>query len=116
MTPLMLALYDDYATAERVRTELVAAGFATDRVELTSRAEAGQADAEPGARTAERHANYFHTLLDQGAEPGVADAFTRSVTEGASAIAVHPRFDYEIESARRILAAAAPRRLEELLH
>lgn len=49
-----------------MRTELVTdAGIPTDRVELTSRTETGQADSEPGDAFVARVANYFHTLLDQ---------------------------------------------------
>ena len=44
MTPVIVALFDDYGIADRVRTELVADGFPTDRVELTSLMEPGQAD------------------------------------------------------------------------
>jgi hypothetical protein len=34
MTPVIVALYDDHGTADRVRTQLVADGFPTDRVAL----------------------------------------------------------------------------------
>jgi hypothetical protein len=68
MTPVIVALYDDYGIATRVRTQLVADGFVTDRVEVTSRLEAGQTDAEPGDAFGERVANYFHTIFDQNQE------------------------------------------------
>jgi len=117
MTPVIVALFDDYATADRVRTELVGDGFPTDRVELTSRAEAGQADAEPGDAFLARLANYFHTLLEQSEERHAdADELARRVRDGNSAITVHPRTDYEIDSARTILHRNKPVAVEEILH
>jgi len=115
MTPVIVALFDDYGIADRVRTELVADGFPTDRVELTSLIETGQADSEPGDAFEARVANYFHTLLDQDqAHNGEADAFARRVRNGNSAITVHPRTDYEIESARAILHRHKPVAVEEI--
>ncbi|MDB6044193.1 MAG: hypothetical protein JWM63_2744 [Gammaproteobacteria bacterium] len=115
MTPVIVALYDDYGIATRVRTQLVADGFATDRVEVTSRLEAGQADAEPGDAFGERVANYFHTIFDQNQEQAQAEDFAARVLKGASAVTVHPRADYEIASARKILQQNKPAKLEELL-
>ena len=43
MSALIAALYKDHATAARIRTSLVSQGFATDRVQLTSREEPGPA-------------------------------------------------------------------------
>ena len=40
MSALVVALYDNHAAAERVRTRLVQEGFPTDRVELTSSGQA----------------------------------------------------------------------------
>jgi hypothetical protein len=116
MTPVIVALFDDYGVADRVRAELVADGFPTDRVELTSLVESGQADAEPGDAFHARVANYFHTLLDQGdASHADADEIAQQVRRGNSAIAVHPRFDYEIDSARQILHRNHPVAVEEIL-
>ncbi len=103
MTPVIVALYDDFAVAERVRTQLVAGGFPTDRVELTSRAESGQADAEPGDSYWHKVSNYFHAIFDQTGDATSADQFADRVRNGSSAITVHPRTDYEIDSARTIL-------------
>lgn len=115
MTPVIVALFDDYGIADRVRTELVAEGFPTDRVELTSLVEAGQADSEPGDAFVARVSNYFHTLLDQDeAHNGEADAFAQRVRNGNSAITVHPRTDYEIDSARAILHRNKPVAVEEI--
>jgi hypothetical protein len=118
MTPVIVALFDDYVIASRVRTELVADGMPTDRVELTSLAETGQADSEPGDAFVARVSNYFHTLLDQGEERsnGGAEAFAQRVRNGNSAITVHPRTDYEIDSVRAILRRHKPIAVEEILH
>lgn len=117
MTPVIVALFDDYGIADRVRTELVADGFPTDRVELTSLIETGQADAEPGDAFVARISNYFHTLLEQSEEHGGdAEALAQSVRRGNSAITVHPRTDYEIDSARSILHRSHPVAVEEILH
>jgi hypothetical protein len=115
MTPVFVALYDDYGVADRVRTQLVADGFATDRVEVTSSLETGQADAEPGDRFATRVANYFHTIFDQSDEQAQAEDFAARVVKGSSAVTVHPRADYEISSARKILNQNGPVKVEELL-
>ncbi len=115
MTPVIVALYEDYGVATRVRTQLVADGFATDRVEVTSRLESGQADAEPGDVFRDRVANYFHTLFDQNDEQAQAEDFAARVAKGGSAVTVHPLADYEIASARKILNQNGPVKLEELL-
>lgn len=117
MTPVIVALFDDYGIADRVRTELVAEGFPTDRVELTSLIETGQADAEPGDAFVARVSNYFHTLLDQSeGYSGDAEVLAQRVRSGNSAITVHPRTDYEIDSVRSILHRNHPVAVEEILH
>jgi hypothetical protein len=103
MTPVIVAIYDDFGVAERVRTELVADGFPTDRVELTSKVESGQADAEPGETYWHKVSNYFHAIFDQTGNYASADQFADRVRNGGSAITVHPRTDYEMDSARAIL-------------
>ena len=102
MTPVIVALYEDFAVAQHVRTELVKDGFPTDRVELTSREESGQADAEPGESYWHKVSNYFHAIFDQTGDSASAQQFADRVRHGSSAITVHPRSDDEIESARNI--------------
>jgi hypothetical protein len=113
MTPVIVAIYEDFGVAERVRTELVADGFPTDRVELTSKAEAGQADAEPGDTHWEKVSNYFHAIFDQTGNYASADQFADRVRNGGSAITVHPRTDYEMDSARTILRNNNPQDFRE---
>jgi hypothetical protein len=47
MSAVLLAVFSDYETAERVRTTLVRDGFPTDRVELTAHGDLGRAALEP---------------------------------------------------------------------
>jgi hypothetical protein len=115
MTPVFVAIYDDYGVADRVRKQLVNDGFATARVEVTSRLETGQADAEPGDDFTARVSNYFHTIFDQNEKDAQAQEFAARVCEGGSGVTVHPRADYEIDSARKILRQNSPVRIEEVL-
>jgi hypothetical protein len=115
MTPVIVALYDDFAVAQRVRTELVKDGFPTDRVELTSKAESGQADAEPGDTYWLKVSNYFHAIFDQTGDDAYADQFADRVRNGSSAITVHPRSDDEMDSARTILRNNHPADVREEL-
>ncbi len=56
-------------------------------------------------------------MLDQdGGSRGNANTLAARVRDGNSAVAVHPRTDYEIESARDILRRHAPLAVEEILH
>jgi hypothetical protein len=113
MTPVIVALYADYGVADRVRTALVAKGFPTDRVEVTSRAEAGQADAEPGESYWKKISNYFHAIFDQTGNYASADLFADQVRKGGSVVTVHPRTDYEIDDARAILKNNSPSEFRE---
>jgi len=115
MIPIIVALFDDFGVAQRTRTQLVGEGLPTDRVELTSRLETGQADTQPGPTFRSRLDQYFHVLFDQTGDQACASAFAQRVDSGGSAITVHPRTDYEIESARRILQQNRPARVEERL-
>jgi hypothetical protein len=108
MTPVIVALFDDFGVADRVRTQLVANGFPTDRVELTSRIESGQADAEPGDTYGEKVSNYFHAIFDQTGNYASADEFAERVRNGSAAITVHPRTDDEMHNARTILKTHHP--------
>jgi hypothetical protein len=113
MTPVIVASFEDFFVAQRVRTELVADGFPTDRVELTSRREAGQADAEPGQTYRHRISNYFHAIFDQTGNYSSADQFADRVRNGESVVTVHPRTDYELDSARTIVQKNAPQVFRE---
>jgi hypothetical protein len=109
MQDLIVALYDDHSSAERVRTGLVKDGFATDRIELTSPREHRQAAMSPGDAFETNMRDYFRTLTVDGAGEQKLGEFVRAVLEGASALTVHPRGEEEIERAERILQSQHPR-------
>lgn len=108
MPNVLVALYDDYQVADRVRTELVLDGFPTDRVELTSDREAAQADTVPAGSRHERNRTYFRSLFEDGDEQDYADFFAEGVRRGGHTITVHPRGDYEIDRAREIMQRHEP--------
>ena len=62
MSAVLLALFNDYAVADRVRTVLVQDGFPTDRVELTACCDPGRAGMEPAKSPHEQFVQYFGSL------------------------------------------------------
>jgi hypothetical protein len=113
MSAVLAAVFTDHATAEAVRTRLVSDGFPTDRVELTSQSEPGQAGTAPGDRLDDKFANYFQTLFDRAEDRRYAASLTDSVLHGHAAVIVHPRGDIETTRAVEILEAAAPMELHD---
>jgi hypothetical protein len=112
MAAVIVALYEDYATAERVRTQLVKDGFPTDRVELTSSHEPGQAGAMPGDALSQKLEEYFRTLFEEDQNGGYAHYFAERVLQGSNAITVHPRGEAEFERGTQILERYDPVELE----
>lgn len=112
MPEVIVALYDSHAAADDVRTELVADGFPTDRVELTSRGDEGRAGAVPGEAFDERATRYFDTLFDADDARGYAAFFIEGLQRGGAAIAVHPRGAEEIGRASEILQRHRPIEIE----
>jgi hypothetical protein len=113
MSAVLAAVFTDHATAEAVRTRLVSDGFPTDRVELTSQTEPGQAGTAPGDRIDDKFANYFQTLFDEAEDRRYAASLTNSVLHGHAAVIVHPRGDIETTRAVEILEAASPMELHD---
>ncbi len=112
MSAILLAVFTDYADAERARTRLVSDGFPTDRVELTARAEKGRAAEEPGASDQARFFQYFRTLLSDDAERDLAQELATQVGAGTSStVAVHPRGEIETRRAVQLLERAGAREL-----
>lgn len=112
MAAVLVALYDSYPTAERVRTELFHDGFPTDRVELTSLPEPGTAGmiaAEPATR---RFRKYFETLFDEERHRGCAEYLAGRVAGGAAVVTVHPRGEREIARATELLDRHDPLEIE----
>jgi hypothetical protein len=109
MQDLIVALYDDHATAVKVRTELVKDGFPTDRVELTSTHEHRQVEKGPAEAFENNVRDYFRTLSTEDAPAGQLEQFVQAVIAGASAITLHPRGEEEIQRGEKILGAHGPR-------
>jgi hypothetical protein len=103
MSAVILAVFDEYAAADRVRTRLVADGFPTDRVELTSSVEPGRAGVQPAGSSRAKFVQYFRTLLSQEDERPFVEGLAERVEGGAATITVHPRGAIETERAAEIL-------------
>jgi hypothetical protein len=113
MSAVLAAVFTDHASAEAVRTRLVSDGFPTDRVELTSKKEPGQAGTAPGDRLGDKLTNYFQTLFDATEDRRYVASLSESVLHGHAAVVVHPRGDVETERAMKILEQASPMDLHE---
>jgi hypothetical protein len=104
VSAVLLALFDRYSDAERVRTALVKEGFPTDRVDLSSSREPGRAAVEPAESARGKFAQYYGTLLQQQFEGEFVQELADSVAAGRLAtVAVHPRGDAETERATQLL-------------
>jgi hypothetical protein len=109
MSALVVALYDNHAAAEQVRTQLVREGFPTDRVELTSSVEPGQAAVVgPSNDTREQLEHYFSSLFDREDERAHVDRFVDGIQQGHAALTVHPRGEVETNRALEIIEQAQP--------
>jgi len=109
MSAVVTAVFGDHQTAERVRTQLVKEGFPTDRVELTSREELGQAKVVPAPGIAEKLSHYFSQLFpDEGEQQGAVQSLQRAVLDGRAVIAVQPRGEIETGRAVEILSQGGP--------
>jgi hypothetical protein len=116
MSAVLVAVFSDHSTAERLRTLLVKDGFPTDRVELTSSQELGQAKLVPRDTVGEKLAEYFRTLFQHAGIHGderAVQLFSRAVVDGKAALAVHPRGDIETDRALAILNQGGPLELRE---
>ena len=103
MSAVILAVFNEYSAADRVRTRLVSDGFPTDRVELTASSEPGRAGLQPAGSMREKFAQYFRTLLSEEDERPFVEGLAERVAGGAATITVHPRGTIEIERAAEIL-------------
>ena len=105
MSAVLLAVFNEYGMAERVRVRLVSDGFPTDRVELTASCEPGRAALGPASSARARFVQYFRTLLSDASERELAERLAEQVDSGAAAaVAVHPRGEIETARATEILA------------
>jgi hypothetical protein len=103
MSAVLLAVFNEYAVAERVRTKLVFDGFPTDRVELTASCEPGRAGLHPATSARAKFLQYFRTLLSEDDEWPYVELLAARVEDGAVTIAVHPRGAIETARAAEIL-------------
>jgi hypothetical protein len=103
MSAVILAVFNEYSAADRVRTRLVSDGFPTDRVELTASREPGRAGLQPAGSMREKFAQYFRTLLSEEDERPFVEGLAERVAGGAATITVHPRGTIETERAAEIL-------------
>jgi len=113
MSAVLLGVYADHETAERVRTDLVMDGFPTDRVELTDCIELGRAGLEPALSLHEKFVQYFRTLFCFEQDRHYADLLAERVESGAATITVHPRGAVETLRATEILRSDGLRELAE---
>jgi hypothetical protein len=103
MSAVLLAVFNEYGAAERVRTRLVRDGFPTDRVELTASIEPGRAGLHPAGSSRAKFVQYFRTLLSKEDEQPFVELLAERVEGGAATIAVHPRGAIETARAAEIL-------------
>jgi hypothetical protein len=104
MSAVILAVFNRFGDAERVRTRLVTDGFPTDRVELTSSDEKGRAGLQPAPSPRQQFEQYFGTLFDEARERAFVEGLADRVELGAIVtVAVHPRGELETARAVQIL-------------
>jgi hypothetical protein len=111
MSAVLIAMYDGHGTADAVRTELVRDGFPTDRVELTSADELGQAQMVPRAGTAAKLTEYFRTVFRSGsrdADEHWVRIYQQAVLGGKAVISVQPRGEVETKRASELLNRGGP--------
>ncbi len=108
MSAVILAVYPDYETAERVRISLVRDGFPTDRVDLTANCDLGRAALEPSRSPHDKCVQYFSTLLPRENERQHPENLAQCIDKGAATVAVHPRGELETARAIEILKQASP--------
>jgi hypothetical protein len=108
MSAVLLAVFNDYETADRVRVMLVRDGFPTDRVHLTASCELGCAGFEPADSAHGKCVQYFQTLLKHEDERHFPEILARRVDNGAATITVLPRGTVETERATELLRQSHP--------
>ena len=108
MSAVLAAVFNDHKVAEKVRTRLVNDGFPTDRVELTSREEPGQAKVVPAASATDKSTRYFRQLFPDPSEQASVQLLLRAVLDGQGVIVVHPRGQVETDRAVEILNQGGP--------
>ncbi len=106
MSAVLLAIFENHAAAEGVRTELVRDGFPTDRVELTAGCEPGRAALQPANSPHGQFLQYYRTLLCEEHESLYVEQLTECIERGAATITVHPRGPVETARCAQIFKHA----------
>jgi hypothetical protein len=109
MSAVLLAVFNDYESAQRARLELVRDGFPTDRVELTAACDPGRAACFPAQDLRGRFVQYFRVLFKADADRQYAEHLAERLDCGAAVtITVHPRGTIETNRATRIIESGSP--------
>jgi hypothetical protein len=113
MSAVLVAAFNEYEIASRVRIELFRDGFPTDRVEVTACCDMGRAGMVPAKSQHDQFVGYFRTLLSRDDEQQCAQTLAERVESGGATVTVHPRGTVETARATEILAAAHPLQMAE---
>lgn len=108
MSAVLLAVFNDYEAADRVRLELFRDGFPTDRVDLTAVCDLGRAACQPAELPVGKFVQYFGTLFKSGGDREYVTSLARRIDGGAAAVTVHPRGMVETRRAARIIESGSP--------
>jgi hypothetical protein len=113
MSAVLVAVFNNYETADRVRVTLVRDGFPTDRVHLTASCDMGCAGLEPADSPHGKCVQYFRTLLRHEDERHYAETLAQRVDNGAATVTVLPRGAVETARATELLQQAHPAEVVE---
>jgi hypothetical protein len=110
MSAVLVAVYIDHSTAETVRSRLVSDGFPTDRVDLTSQTDLGQAKLVPRSTVGDQLTEYFRKILqvDSSDDQRSVHLMERAVLDGKALLVVQPRGEVEIKRATELLREGDP--------
>jgi hypothetical protein len=112
MSAVLLAVFDNYETAEHVRVDLIRDGFPTDRVELTCSSFPGRAAVVPATSPHDRFVRFFRSLFSRPEEQADVERIADCIDHGNAAVTVLPRGLVEISRASRIIQRASPREIK----
>lgn len=104
----MIALFPGYDLARQIATQLVADGFAADRVDVTSLQDLGRAAGMPAAEPFVKIQTYLRTLLPDLDDESIVARLAEAIRDGAATVTVHPRGTVEINRARELLQKRGP--------
>jgi hypothetical protein len=108
VSTVLIATFNEYDLADRLRVILVADGFPTDRVDLTSSRELGRAQLEPADSLHGKCVQYFRTLLGREDERDYPEMLAQRVDNGGAIVTVLPRGAIETARAAEILDQGKP--------